>query len=85
MKTPLVDAERAGGDPVALDLKLVAGSLTVDAACDQIVAGLDAGRWMIIPGVSARLTAFAAQRMPGLFHRAMDLLIRKYMRKHGQL
>lgn len=84
VKTPLVTAERADGDPVALDLKLIAGSMELDAACDQIVAGLDAGRWMIIPGLAGKATAFAAQRMPRLFDRFMDALIRRYMRKHGQ-
>lgn len=83
VKTPLVTAERADGDPVALDLKLIAGSMEADAACDQIVAGLDAGRWIIIPSFAGKATAFAAQKMPTLFYGFMSSMIRKYMRKHG--
>jgi len=83
VKTPLVTAERADGDPVALDLKLIAGSMELDPACDQILAGLDAGRWMIIPSFAGKATAFAAQKAPGLFYRFMNSLIVRYMRKHG--
>jgi len=85
VKTPLVTKERADGDPVALDLKLIAGSMEADPACDQMLAGLDAGRWQIIPGFAGKATAFAAQRTPGTFYRVMYMLIRKYMRKHGVL
>jgi len=70
---------------VALDLKLIAGSMEADPACDQILAGLDAGRWRIIPSFAGKATAFAAQRTPGIFYRFMNVLIRKYMRKHGVL
>jgi len=65
LKTPLVAQERADGDPVALDLKLIAGSMEADPACDQILAGLDAGRWRIIPGFAGKAMAFAAQHIPG--------------------
>lgn len=70
---------------MALDLKLIAGSMEADPACDQMLAGLDAGRWQIIPGFAGKVTAFAAQRTPGTFYRVMHMLIRKYMRKHGVL
>ena len=70
---------------MALDLKLIAGSMEADPACDQILAGLDAGRWRIIPSFAGKATAFAAQRTPGIFYRFMNVLIRKYMRKHGVL
>lgn len=85
VKTPLVTEERASGDPVALDLKLIAGSMELDPACDQILAGLDAGHWMILPSFAAKATAFAAQRLPGAFYLFMKLMIEKYMRKHGVL
>ena len=83
VKTPMVAQERADGNPVSLDLKLIAGSMEADPACDQILAGLDAGRWRIIPGFAGKATAFAAQRTPGIFYRVMNVMIRKYMRKHG--
>jgi len=83
VKTPMVAQERASGDPVALDLKLFAGSMEADPACDQMLAGLDAGQWQIIPGFAGKATAFAAQRTPGIFYRFMHMMICKYMRKHG--
>lgn len=83
VKTPLVTAERVSGDPVGLELKQLAGSLDVDSACDKILAALDAGRWMIIPGFSAKITALVAQRMPRLFHQIAMPLVRRTMRKHG--
>ncbi len=82
VKTPLVDAERADGDPVSLDLKLIAGSLGLDVACDEMLAGLDRGRWLIIPGRSARMTAFIARYFPRLTHGSTMLLVRRLMRKH---
>lgn len=83
VKTPLVTAEAVGGDPVGLELKKLAGSMEPDDACDRILAGLDAGRWMVIPGAAAKATVFAAQRLPGLFHFVSGRLLRRVMRKHG--
>lgn len=85
VKTPLVTAERADGDPVALDLKLIAGSMELDPACDQILEGLDSGHWMIIPSFAGKATAFAAQKIPSVFYRFMNSMICRYMRKHGVL
>ncbi len=66
VNTPLVDGERLHGNPVSLELKKIAGSMQADVACDQIVAGLNEGRWMIVPGASGKATAFAARYWPGL-------------------
>jgi NAD(P)-dependent dehydrogenase (short-subunit alcohol dehydrogenase family) len=82
--TPMVEAEHAIGDPVSIAVKRVAGSLSPKEGCDGIYAGLKAGRWLIIPGFKARATAFAARRMPGLFHAITIGVIRKVMRKHGR-
>src|SRR3546814_665032 len=83
VKTPMVASERANGNPVSLELKEFAGSLEIDPACDAMLAGLDAGRWMIIPGVNSRITAFAARYLPRPFHAVMHRLICRAMRKHG--
>lgn len=83
VKTPMVEKEYATGNPIALELKQIAGSIEIDEACDGILAGLDAGKWLIIPGTKGKLTAFAARRMPGLFYAFTASLIRKIMRKHG--
>lgn len=85
VKTPLVDEERAQGNRIGLEIKAVAGSLSADRACDGIYAGLRAGKWLIIPGFKAKLTAFAARRMPGIFNAVTQGIIRKVMRKHGAL
>ena len=81
--TPMVEAEYDGGNQIAIELKNVAGRLTLDQACDGIIAGLDKGQWTIIPGFKAKATAFLAQRMPGLFNAITFSLLRKIMRKHG--
>src|SRR3546814_19262713 len=73
-KTPTVASERANGNPVSLELKECAGSLEIDPACDAMLAGLDAGRWMIIPGVKSPTTAFAARSLPRPFPAVMQRL-----------
>jgi 3-dehydrosphinganine reductase len=85
VKTPMVAEEHRTGDPVALELKQIAGSLQTDEAVDGIVAGLDAGKWMIIPGFKAKATAFFATRTPGITHAVTMFLIRKILRKHGRI
>ncbi|MCK0162413.1 SDR family NAD(P)-dependent oxidoreductase [Marinobacter sp. S6332] len=81
--TPMVEKERTDANPVSLELKALAGSLEPDSACDQIVTGLDAGRWQIIPGFSGKLTAFAARYLPGPFNAIMLKLIARALRKHS--
>ena len=83
--TPMVDEEIAKGNKIGLEIKQVAGSLQPDFACDKILDGLLAGKWMIIPGFKAKATAFAARRMPGLFHLITMGVVRKVMHKHGAL
>lgn len=85
VKTPMVVAERAPGnaDPISLALKDTAGSLELDAAVDEILRQLDAGRWLIIPGTRARLTAWAARHTPAAFFAVMQAMIRREMRRHG--
>jgi NAD(P)-dependent dehydrogenase (short-subunit alcohol dehydrogenase family) len=83
--TPMVDEEIAKGNKIGLEIKQLAGSLQPDFACDKILAGLLAGKWMIIPGVKAKMTYFAARRMPALFHLITMAIVRKVMRKHGAL
>lgn len=85
VKTPMVEQERKNANPVSMDLKALAGSLEADAACDQIVAGLDAGRWQIIPGFNGKMTAWAARYLPAIFSFSMLQLTKRAMRKHGVL
>lgn len=83
VKTPMVAQEHADANPISLEMKALAGSLEADSACDQIVAGLDAGDWQIIPGFSGKLTAFCARYLPGPFNALMLRLIGRALRKHG--
>ena len=78
--TPMVHEEKMTGNPIGLEIKRLAGSLQPDYACDKILAGLIAGKRVIIPGFKAKATAFAAQRMPGLFDWAIKIMVRKVMK-----
>lgn len=80
--TPLVDKERLDGNPIARELKKTAGCMDPDDACDQIVAGLDAGKWMIIPSFLGKATGFVARHMPGLFNGYIQMMVRKLMKQY---
>lgn len=81
VETPMVDEERATGDPIGLELKQFSGTLSVDRACDEILQGLSAGRWMIIPGRRAKLTRRLAQIAPGLSNVVSDRMVARALRK----
>lgn len=83
VKTPMVAEELLSGNPVSLELKQALGSMEADAACDQIIAGLDRGKWLIIPGAIAKATCVAARYFPKIFYAITHRLIRHVMRKHG--
>lgn len=77
VETPMVDDERRSGDPIGLELKKFSGTLQVDDACDQIVRGLAARRWMIVPGRRAQLTRRIAQFVPFVMSRLSDRMVRQ--------
>ncbi len=85
VKTPMVAAERTPGqfNEIAMALKDHAGSLALDPAVDAIVAGLDAGRWMIIPGWRAKAISRIVRFLPGLFFFIMNRLVRRELRRRG--
>ncbi|WP_290524248.1 SDR family NAD(P)-dependent oxidoreductase [Alcanivorax sp.] len=80
--TPLVDKERQEGNPISLALKKTAGCMDPDEACDQIVAGLDAGKWMVIPGALGKITGFVTRHMPGMFNGYIQMMVRKLMKQY---
>ena len=82
VRTPMVVAERQDGDPVSLQLKDIAGSMEAPQAIDSIIQELDAGCWMIIPGIRSRLTAGFARHCPALFHFFMQRIIRHLLQRH---
>ncbi|AOS98135.1 2-(R)-hydroxypropyl-CoM dehydrogenase [Microbulbifer aggregans] len=81
IRTPMVAREKRDAHPVSLELRKVAGSMDVDSACDQILRGLDAGKWMIIPGVRPRLLALFNRILPGTFYRICSLLLHRSLRR----
>jgi short-subunit dehydrogenase len=81
VRTPMVAREKQDAHPVSLELRKVAGSLDVDTACEQILAGLDAGQWMIIPGKRAKLVAFFSRALPGTFFQVCALLLRRSLQR----
>ena len=85
VKTPMVSNERSPGNfnAIALALKDHAGSMEADAAVDAILKGVDAGRWMVIPSLQAKLVAAVARHLPSVFFAAMNFLVRREMRKRG--
>lgn len=86
VKTPMVATERAPGnaDPISLALKDLAGSLEADYACDGILAGIDAGKWQVVPGVRGKLTVLIARHLPGGFFALMKFNIQRLMKKYGR-
>ncbi len=77
VETPMVDEERATGDAIGLELKKFSGTLQLDDACEQILAGLGGSSWMIVPGRKGRLTRRLAQYAPGLMRWTSDRMVRK--------
>lgn len=84
VETPMVTAERANGDPISLKLKEFSGTLGLDEACTEILEGLDAGRWMIVPGYRARLTRRLARLVPGLMNAISDRMVAQAMGAPGR-
>lgn len=77
VETPMVDEERLSGDAIGLELKKFSGTLELDDACEQILAGLAGRRWMIVPGRKGRMTRRLAQFTPGLMRWTSDRMVRQ--------
>jgi NAD(P)-dependent dehydrogenase (short-subunit alcohol dehydrogenase family) len=87
VKTPMVAHERAPGnaDPISLALKDFAGSLDLDEACDAMLAGIDAGEFLVVPGVRSKLTLQLARYWPAAFFGFLDFNVRRLIRKYDNL
>lgn len=85
VKTPMVANERSPGNfnDISLALKDHAGSMTADAAVAAILKGVDAGRWLVVPSLQAKLVAGVARHLPGVFFAVMNALVRREMRRRG--
>jgi 3-dehydrosphinganine reductase len=86
VRTPMVSDERAPGNasPVSLALKDLVGTMEPDTACEAILRGIDAGKWMVVPGIRAKLTAGFARHCPAAFHALMRSNINRLIRQQGQ-
>lgn len=76
VETPMVVEERKFRPDATTEMKLFAGTLTVDEAATAIVNGLRRERFMIVPGARGKLTYFLARLLPKfLVHWVADRLV----------
>ncbi|MEO9334715.1 SDR family NAD(P)-dependent oxidoreductase [Pseudomonas guguanensis] len=83
VRTPMVVEERSPGnhDEIALVLKDMAGSLDLDVAVDSMLAQLNRGRWMVIPGIAAKLVAATFRYLPFVHFAVTHYIVRRELRK----
>jgi NAD(P)-dependent dehydrogenase (short-subunit alcohol dehydrogenase family) len=78
--TPMVVDEMKNMHPVSRRLKDIGGTLSLDVAIKGIVAGLDAGRGVIIPGRKAKLTYFCNRYLPDfIMNGVVDKVVRSVL------
>lgn len=80
VETPMVSEERLHGNQVSLAMKKFGGTMQADEACDSIMEALDAGKWMIIPSLNAKVLATSARIFPAAFFNLSQQII-KYTEK----
>ena len=75
--TPMVVEELKNMHPASRRLKDLGGTLSLEQAVTAILAGLDAGRGVIIPGGKAKLTYFCSRYLPdAIMNRVVDRIVR---------
>ncbi|MDO8392516.1 MAG: SDR family NAD(P)-dependent oxidoreductase [Actinomycetota bacterium] len=81
--TPMVERASINMHPATRALKDVAGTLPIDVACAEMLAGLARGRFTVIPGRRARRTARITRLLPErVGQRAADRIVRRALRDH---
>jgi NAD(P)-dependent dehydrogenase (short-subunit alcohol dehydrogenase family) len=75
--TPMVEEEFRTMDPITRELKQVAGTLDLESAGREIIAGLAGSDFLVIPGARARLVARLSRWLPGLVRRKTERIVRK--------
>lgn len=82
--TPMVVDEAKTMHPVSRRLKDFGGTLSVEQATAGILAGLDAGRHVIIPGFKAKLTYMCNRYLPDfLMNAVVDRVVGDELKKMG--
>mgnify|MGYP001819404884 CR=1 FL=1 len=80
--TPMVVDEMKNMHPASRALKDLGGSLSLDEAIRGILAGLDAGKNVIIPGRKAKVTYFCNRYLPDfIMNPLVDWVVRSALRK----
>lgn len=80
--TPMVVEEAKTMHPVSRTLKDLGGTLSVEEAIKGILAGLDRGNHVIIPGTSARLTYLANRYLPDfVMNTVVDRIVNSTIKK----
>lgn len=82
--TPMVEEERRSGSTITGQMKQFAGSLELEPAVDAILKGIDARKFLIVPGAKAKQT-LALQRLAprSVLHWVSDRLLAKASRGAG--
>ncbi len=76
--TPMVEQYATTMHPATRALKDVAGTLPIDEACREMMAQLDRGRFMVIPGRRARRAARMTRLLPeAVTTRMADRIVRR--------
>lgn len=84
VETNLVVEERKTQHPASAALKRTAGTLDVNTACREIFAGLQEGRFMIIPSRRGRFVAWMGKYVPrALAQAGTDLTVRRVLTRSG--
>lgn len=85
VETPMVVAERLSRPRATEAMKLMAGTLSVEAAARAIRQGIDRRHFLIIPGQRAQGVWLASRYLPGALSRALsDAVLRRVQRQEGQ-
>ena len=80
--TPMVHEEHKYIHPVTLKLKLLAGSLNLEHAVNEIMRGLNSKRFYIIPGRLARFTYWMSRLVPvSVSNFVVDQIVRKELKR----
>ena len=80
--TPMVAEELKTMHPVTKELKALAGNISLDQACNEIIQSLQKQKFLIIPGFMARLTYNMNKIVPmALFNKVVNSIIRKTLLK----
>lgn len=85
VETPMVQEERRFRPAATGDMKLFAGSLALDEAADEIVAGLVDGQYLVVPGSRGKLTYLMTKFLPrGVTQRVADTIVARALARNGK-